>query len=191
MLAVRGFGGCGVTSLLLNLGGGVKARPVHRDDADALFAAIDAERERLGAWLPWVDTINSVEDERNWVKGVLARDQPVPPLVIAVEGRVVGGIQIDVAPFGVGAEIGYWIVKEFEGRGLVTAACRALIDHAFGELRVHRVVIHAASANLRSQRIPERLGFTREGVLREAGRGPQGYQDLVVYGLLDREWGGR
>jgi RimJ/RimL family protein N-acetyltransferase len=53
---------------------------------------------------------------------------------------------------------------------------------------VHRVVIDAASANLRSRRIPERLGFTREGVLREAGRGPCGYQDLVVYGLLDREW---
>jgi ribosomal-protein-serine acetyltransferase len=100
----------------------------------------------------------------------------------------VGGIQIDVAAFGVGSEIGYWIVKE--GTRARHGRCRALIDHAFRELGVHRVVIHAASANLRGQRIPERLGFTREGILREAGKGRHGYHDLVVYGLLDREWAG-
>jgi ribosomal-protein-serine acetyltransferase len=179
-----------MTDLQFDLGGGAEARPVRPDDADELFALIDAERERLSAWLPWVVSIRSVEDERAWVKAVLEGNQPVPPLVITAEGRVVGGIAIEVGPFGVAGEIGYWIAKEFEGRGLVTAASRALIDHAFRQLGVHRIVISAASANLRSRTIPERLGFTREGVLREAGKGRHGFHDLVVYGLLDRGWAG-
>jgi ribosomal-protein-serine acetyltransferase len=71
----------------------------------------------------------------------------------------------------------------------VTRACRALIAHAFGELGVHRVTIRVAPDNVRSRAIPERLGFTKEATLREAGRTDgRGYVDLVVYGLLDREW---
>ena len=45
---------------------------------------------------------------------------------------------------------------------------RALVDHAFGELELHRVEIQAAGANRRSRAIPERLGFQQEGILREA-----------------------
>jgi ribosomal-protein-serine acetyltransferase len=75
-----------------------------------------------------------------------------------------------------------------EGRGLVTRACRALIDIAFDELGLHRVVIRAGVENVRSRAVPERLGFTYEGVAREEGRGSGGFYDLAVYGMLDREW---
>jgi ribosomal-protein-serine acetyltransferase len=50
------------------------------------------------------------------------------------------------------------------------------------------VTIRVAPDNARSRAIPERLGFTEEGVMREAGRSALGHHDLVVYGLLDREW---
>ena len=70
----------------------------------------------------------------------------------------------------------------------MTRACRVLIDVAFGELGLHRVVIRAGVDNPRSRAIPERLGFTEERIAREEGRGSGGFYDLVVYGLLDREW---
>jgi RimJ/RimL family protein N-acetyltransferase len=56
-------------------------------------------------------------------------------------------------------EVGYWLGEEQQGKGLVTAACRALVDHAFGELGLNRVVISCATENKKSCAIPERLGL--------------------------------
>ncbi|MGZ8625546.1 MAG: GNAT family N-acetyltransferase, partial [Actinomycetota bacterium] len=56
------------------------------------------------------------------------------------------------------------------------------------ELGLHRLVIRAGVENVRSRAIPERLGFTREGIARGEGRGVGGFYDLVVHSLLDDEW---
>ena len=85
-------------------------------------------------------------------------------------------------------EIGYWLGASFQGRGIMTRACRALLDHAFRELRFNRVEIKCAVGNLKSRAIPERLGFTEEGTLRQAERLHDRYVDLVVYGMLAAEW---
>ena len=50
----------------------------------------------------------------------------------------------------------------------MTSSCAALLDYLFGELELHRVTIQCGTGNRRSCAIPERLGFTREGMLREA-----------------------
>jgi ribosomal-protein-serine acetyltransferase len=84
--------------------------------------------------------------------------------------------------------IGYWLSERHQGRGLMTDAVRTLIDRAFGEWSLHRVEIRAATGNARSRRIPERLGFREEGVMREAERIGERYNDLAVYGLLAPEW---
>lgn len=85
-------------------------------------------------------------------------------------------------------EIGYWIAAEFSGQGLVTSACRALIQHAFEEWCLHRVEIHCATTNKKSCRVAERLGFQLEGVLREAQIVGARCLDLNAYGLLASEW---
>ena len=60
---------------------------------------------------------------------------------------------------------------------------------AIRDFGVHRVEIRVASSNVRSRRIPERLGFTHEGKQREASPAPDGsYDDLEIYSVLDREW---
>ncbi|HWO71756.1 MAG TPA: GNAT family protein [Actinomycetota bacterium] len=167
--------------------GGAEVRPLEPADADELFRVVDAERARLGAWLGWVEVVRSVDDERAWISGT---EDPLERLGIFVGGRPVGGIGLRRDPFGVCGEIGYWIGSAHEGRGLVTAACRRLIDHGFRELGLHRIEIEVAPDNERSRAIPERLGFRPEGVRREAGRTSRGYVDLVVYGLLEHEWPG-
>ena len=63
-----------------------------------------------------------------------------------------------------------------------------MIEIGFEELGLHRIVIRAGTDNARSRGVPERLGFTYEGIAREEGRGSDGFYDLAVYGLLDREW---
>jgi ribosomal-protein-serine acetyltransferase len=79
----------------------------------------------------------------------------------------------------------------FEGKGLVTTACQVMIDHAFHELGLNRVVISCASDNQRSRAIAEKLGFTREGILRQSDWLKDGFVDQVVYGILANEWRSR
>jgi ribosomal-protein-serine acetyltransferase len=86
------------------------------------------------------------------------------------------------------ASIGYYLSASHQGRGLVTRACRILLDYAFGELQLNRVDILCAPGNKRSRAIPERLGFSEEGMLREVQWLYDHYVDLVVYAMLKRDW---
>src|SRR5215470_3786592 len=84
------------------------------------------------------------------------------------EGRLAGTIGLRIDPGDANGEIGYWIGGEFEGRGIVTRACRRFFDFAFDELGLHRMELCAASENVRSRAVAERLGMRREGILRDA-----------------------
>ncbi len=70
----------------------------------------------------------------------------------------------------------------------MTGACRAMLEYAFRKLQLNRVTILCASGNLRSRAIPERLGFTREGVIREGEWLYDRFVDLIMYSMLAREW---
>jgi ribosomal-protein-serine acetyltransferase len=83
--------------------------------------------------------------------------------------------------------LGYWIAEEHQGRGIVTQAVQALTEHAFAEWKLHRVQIRASTGNAKSRAIPERLGFEREGMLREAEKVGGRYKDLVLYAKLAPE----
>ena len=170
------------------LGDGAVLRRYTPDEAQVLFDLVDANRERLREWMPWVDPTTDVDTQRAWLDRVLDDAAQMEGYGVFVDGTLAGGAGMRIEPFNVTAEIGYWIGEAFEGRGLVTRACRAFIGYAFGEGGLHRVVIKAAPANTRSRAIPERLGFTQEGVMREEGKAAGGYHDLVVYGLLETEW---
>jgi ribosomal-protein-serine acetyltransferase len=173
-----------------DLGGGALLRLHRIEDLDAIWAAVEEERDRLGMWMPWMETTRTKDDERVWLERVVDAGT-LDGGAIWVEGEFAGGIGLMLDSFGIVAEIGYWIRSRYEGRGLVTRACEALIDHAFGTIGLHRVVIRAGVENTRSRAIPERLGFTFEGIAREEGRGVGRFYDLAVYGLLDREWRAR
>jgi len=77
-----------------------------------------------------------------------------------------------------------------QGLHLASGACRAMLHYAFDELQLNRVEIRCAADNARSRRIPERLGFVREGVLRAARRRGEGIVDHLVYGMLAKDWRG-
>jgi len=86
-------------------------------------------------------------------------------------------------------EIGYIADADHEGRGFVSEACRAVISFCFKDLKAHRLSIHCDETNLRSQHVAERCGFTREGLVREDRRHPDGsFSSTVIYGLLKSEF---
>jgi len=89
-------------------------------------------------------------------------------------------------------EIGFFVDQDHEGQSYVTEAVRTALDFVFNHLQAQRVSLHCNTTNLRSQRVAERSGFTREGCLRQNRRQPDGsFSDSLVYGLLRHEWSGK
>lgn len=177
-----------MSPLPVDLGEGALLRKLLIEDLDPVWGLIQTERERIGAWMPWVEATRTIDDQREWLEGVIRDERNLDGLGIFVEGSYVGGIGMVMDAFRIAGDIGYWIGGEHEGRGLVSRAVRAMIDIGFRDLGLHRIVIRAGEENHRSRAIPERLGFTREGVARGEGRGSGGFYDLVVYSVLEDEW---
>ncbi|HLI09055.1 MAG TPA: GNAT family protein [Ktedonobacteraceae bacterium] len=160
-------------------------------DTEELYALIDANREHLRRWMGWIDTITSVKDIRSFIWHSQARQSQNNGFNAGIfyQGKIVGVIGfhfIDHEDHK--TEIGYWLAASAQGKGLMTRACRTMVDYAFQELRLNRVEIQVATGNARSRAIPERLGFTQEGVLRDDAWLRDHFVDHVVYGMLAREW---
>ena len=177
-----------MSPLPADLGDGATLRRLEMSDLEDVWVAVDASRERLAPWMPWIDGTRTIDDQRAWLETVVRDPGTLDGGGMFVDGRYVGGAGLTWDPFRVKGEIGYWIIGEFEGQGIVTRAVRALLDVGFHEVGLHRIEIHAGVENTRSRAIPERLGFTLEGVERESGRGSFGFHDSVVYSMLEDEW---
>lgn len=174
------------------LGDGIALRPVKPADAAELYAVVDANRDRLRAWMPWVDKRSSAADIVEFIHGSVAQHQLGTALreLIVVGGQIAGVIslqQIDRANRC--AAIGYWIDEDCEGHGVVSRAVVALCDHGFHEMGLNRIEIQCGTENWRSRKIPERLGFHSEGVLREVEWLNDRYVDHAVYAMLAADWG--
>lgn len=161
-------------------------------DAEELFRLVDANREHLGRWLPWVSHVRTVDDEHAWIKSRLAAgaSDAELPLLILENGKIVGTVGVlGLGSPGRAGEIGYWLARSAEGRGVMTRAVRAALKYCFDARSMNRIQIRAAVDNVRSRAVAERLGFVLEGVQRQAVRASDGrFEDLAVYSLLASEW---
>ncbi len=159
-------------------------------DAEELYARIDADRASLSEWLPWAAD-ERLGDTRTFIRAAreqAADDNGFQALVVC-DDAIAGSVGFHAVDWRHSStSIGYWLGEPYRGQGLMTQAVRALVDHALTSWELHRVEIRAAVDNRRSRAIPERLGFSAEGVLREAERVRGRYLDEVVYSMLASEW---
>ena len=160
----------------------------HAEESNAL---IRENYEYLAEWLPWVRQRSSVEDTLAFIRENLqhfagGRDFSMQ---IIFRGRLAGYVGFhNTNSANRKTEIGYWMAASFQGRGIMTRVCRALVGYAFDEWKMNRVEILCVTGNLKSRAIPERLGFTQEGVMRQAESLNGRFHDLVVYAMLASEW---
>ncbi len=160
-------------------------------DAEELFTLTDASRAYLREWLPWLDSTQTAEDTRGFIQTCLDRYACNDGITCCIryEDSIAGVIGFHKIDWNnLLAEIGYWLAQQYQGRGIMTNCCRALVTMAFSELGLNRVAIRVAEKNLRSRAIPERLGFVKEGVQREAEWLYDHHVDLVMYSMLKRDW---
>jgi ribosomal-protein-serine acetyltransferase len=155
------------------------------------FAAIDANREYLRRWLPWLDDLRTVDDERAFIRRAAEQAARNDGFQAAIchRGQLVGGVGFHYVNWpNRKTEIGYWLAESAQGRGVMTRCCRALVDHAFAGWGLNRVVIFCATDNHRSRAVPERLGFTHEGTYRQAEWLYDHFVDLEGYAMLASDW---
>lgn len=160
--------------------------------SEELFRLTDKNREYLREWLPWVDGTTNVESSRSFISSTrlsFAENNGLN-LGIFYKDQIAGCIGLHGIDWGnQKTSIGYWLEAEYQGKGIMTRSCQALIDYVFHDLLLNRVEIRAAVHNSRSRSIPERLGFVNEGVVRQAEWLYDHYVDHVIYGMLREEWG--
>jgi ribosomal-protein-serine acetyltransferase len=161
------------------------------NDAPTLFQLTERDREYLREWLPWVDGTTKQEDSEAFIHSCLKAFKEKEEIHLGIFWKdelagVFGLHGIDWSNRS--TQFGYWLGAAFQGNGIMTRVVKAMIQYAFDELQLNRVEIRAAVGNKKSRAIPERLGFSKEGCLRQAAWLNDRYIDLMVYGMVKEEW---
>jgi ribosomal-protein-serine acetyltransferase len=159
--------------------------------AETAARVVRENLEHLGPWMPWAVDDYDVEHAKQWIQRTLdefAHDGRFNALILSDDAMIgtVGFHDLDTANRH--AAIGYWIDYRHQGKGIITRCCRVLIDHLFNTMNLNRVQINCNVENERSRAVPERLGFSLEGTLREVELVDGRFGDWAVYGLLRSEW---
>jgi ribosomal-protein-serine acetyltransferase len=179
------------SDFLLPVGNRYQLRSIQLADAQELFALTDANRRYLRQWLPWLDIVTQVEDTRDFIARTMKQFVEHEGLVAAIcdSGRILGVVGFNrIEQKDRIGYIGYWLAESHRGRGIMTESCRILINYGFTTLKLDRVVIACATANHRSRAIPLRLGFTHEGVIRDAEWLYQEFVTHDLYALSVEDW---
>jgi len=162
---------------------------ISHQDAEEVFDLIDKNRKHLRFWLPFVDTTYSVNNTHSFIEGLQKPYSREMVFTICYNDSISGLIGFkDIDTANNRLEIGYWISKQDEGKGIISDACRTLIDKAFNKMSINRVQIKCGIGNERSSNVPKRLGFKFEGIERSGEKHKNGFIDLEVYSLLKSDW---
>ena len=166
-------------------------RSYNVDDAQKLFEAVNNDRSHLHPWLDWVDKTTKPEHSLLFIEQSIHQldTQEALALGIFYNDKIIGGIGMhkwDLATKR--AQAGYWISKEYEGKGIINKCLRAFIDFLFEKIGLSKIEIHFIPLNHRSAKVAARLGFKTEGIIRQSVISNGLPEDIVITGLLKSEW---
>ncbi|MBE1533613.1 GNAT family N-acetyltransferase [Actinomadura algeriensis] len=179
------------------LGDGAELRPLEPWQAAEFAEHVDRVRADIVRYVPFGRVVVDEASARVFLQRYadLQAADGGRLFGIWVDGVLQGGTLFRVFDAGQGVcEAGVWLDRAAQGRGLVTTACRVMIDWAFGARGMARVEWLCDPANDASIAVARRLGMTLEGVRRKAYVHDGEPRDLQVWAVLDDEWkaaGGR
>jgi ribosomal-protein-serine acetyltransferase len=169
--------------------GRVTIRRWRREDAPALLELARESAAEIGPWMMWTDEVTDLAGAERFITERLAQWDTGEGYgfctLDAAGQQMLGGCALGhfnwKHRFG---NVGYYIRTSHRGRGLTVAAARLLLRFGFEELKLQRLEILAEPSNLASQRVAEKLGAVREGVLRHRLLNHGEPRDAVMYSLL-------
>ena len=170
-------------------------RPFRRRDADALAEAIQVSLADLVQYLPWAHKNYSRGDAMAFIRESMIAWKEGRAFDFSIrraddDRRHLGNMSVWPTTRGSrnNGEVGYWVRTDETGQGVCTEAAIRVLQIGFEELGFHKIQLRVAVGNEASDRIAEKLGATREGVLREELRIGGVWTDHTLWTILDREY---
>ena len=164
---------------------------LNETDAVSLLNLVNANRAYLREWLPWVDSMQTVANFKQYIidSNKQAVDKTDFGYAIIIDKNIVGRIGMHrINRQNKIGEIGYWLSDGLQGGGIITKCCKALISHGFTALNLNRIEIKCAVENEKSRAIAEKLQFKQEGILKQAEWLNGKFINLYLYAMLKEEW---
>ena len=172
---------------------GCTVRLYESSDAEELQTAVEESAPEVGEWMGWRNPRFSLDDARWWImkQHELADEGLAYEFAIRSEtGGFLGGCGVNqVNTLNRFANLGYWVRRSARGRNVAPEAARLVAERVFRQTNLIRLEIVCAIGNVRSQRVAEKVGAVREGVLRNRLLTPSGPSDAVMYSLVRGAFG--
>jgi [ribosomal protein S5]-alanine N-acetyltransferase len=175
--------------MIIRLSNGFYLSPVTVQDEQTLVSHLnDLRIFRNTLMIPYP---YGLEEARWWINHTLEKQQEtgeiISMLVRNAEGSAIGGIGVHrkLGKDSHRDEIGYWIGRGYENRGIMTSAVSAFTEYCYSTFRLIRIEAHVFKSNDASCRVLEKAGFEREGVLRKYHKKEEKFLDAILYAKLN------
>jgi len=169
----------------------VTIRRLGDSDAAALYEAVEESKSEIGQWMDWCRSDYSLEDAREWIESSQKAFEDRTRYGFGIfesQNRYLGQVGLShIHDQAKNASLGYWVRSSATGHGVAPAAVKLLAEWAFCDTDLQRLEIVVAVENVRSQRVAEKVGATREGVLKSKLRVFDRYFDAVMYSIVRGE----
>jgi ribosomal-protein-serine acetyltransferase len=161
------------------------------EDAPEIFDLVDENRAFLRQWLPWLDGNTTLSDSESFIQFTLNSFQENQNVNFSIhyKNQIVGTVgQHEINWTNKHTTLGYWLGEKFNGKGILTRSLEAVINYSLNTLELNLVTLAAAVENKKSRAIPERLGFSFEGIERQREWLYDHYVDHAIYSLTKSEF---
>lgn len=171
----------------------IMLKQISREHASELQSLVESNLELdLCYFCPGLkDTYKTLESTNFHIDDANSKisEDGTPDLLIFFQGKLAG--LISLSPLDkdqTKSEIGYWLGKEFEGRGLISMAFPFILDYAKSKLKLSLVELSTSIPNLRSQNLPEKFGFSKFKIIPNAEELCDGPVDHILwqYNFVDK-----
>lgn len=172
--------------------GQVTLRPYRPDDVSDLYAATRESIAEVSPWMKWCHPDYAIEESSTWIAQCAERWQEGKEYNFAItdsrDGSFLGGCSLNTLNLlDRVANLGYWVRTRQTRQGIATTATRLLARFGLEELKLNRIEIIAATGNQASQRVAEKAGATREGILRNRLVVHENVYDMVIFSLIPQD----
>lgn len=170
--------------MIIDVSHSIQMKTLTEDNAKEVFKLIEKDRAYLRQWLPWVDNTYSVEEVERTIISWEVVHELGSDLVLGIfkDGLYIGNIGLhDIKKRTYLPMIGYWLAQDEQGKGIMSACVKSLMNYAFTCLSIDKLYIHCVVTNFKSRAIPERLAFKLEKIQEDGQYLYDKYYDLAIY----------